>query len=73
MTIQDKHGYLESAGSDFEGCHVEFFDGTRHQHYLFKSWRDAEEFIRREFPSREQSSGVTYTGYGANTHAPCGN
>lgn len=74
-TIQDRGGYLHSAGMDCEGIHVIYHDpdvAGRDVHLLFDREAHANEFIDREFP-RPESSGVTYTGYGANTHAPCGN
>ena len=74
MTIQDQGGYLRSSGMDHEGIHVEYYDGNncRDIHLLFDSEVDADEFINREFPQREASSG-SYYGYGMNSHAPCGN
>ena len=66
-------GYLESSGMDCDGWHVEFYDGKKHVHMIFDSMEEAESFIASRFPDECASSGVTYTGYGANTHAPSGN
>lgn len=69
MTIQQQGGYLQSSGIDHEGIHVEFYDGCRHQHFLFDSEQEANRFINSEFPKNE-SGCVGFSGFGANTHAP---
>jgi hypothetical protein len=73
-TIQSRGGYLLSAGFDYEGLHVIYYDADerREVHLCYHDERAADAFLHREFPKGERGN-TSYTGYGANTHAPCGN